>query len=372
MLLLRPIYEVLNMTYFHLSTTDKIDILEEARTTLKQSPNLLEKDIHVVWALNALFDSPVGEYLVFKGGTSLSKGFRIINRFSEDLDVLYDIRRIVPDLIKDMEYPFPTTRSQASKWTKVIRERLSEWIRSDVIPILSREIDRAGLNVQLVQEDHVLFLEYEPMQKSTGYVIPKVMLEFGAQSTGRPAEYRDVVCDISEALPGLEMPTARPLVMRPERTFLEKALAAHVYCLRDKSRGRNRFARHWYDLDCLDQHYISDKAITDRQLIENVIMDERHFYRENDRDGNVIDYQAALSGGLCLVPTGEARDALADDYSEMLNADIIQSKHVPFDTLMARVSDLENRMNTALGRVLDEADRSAKSDSGRDLNDPSV
>ena len=51
------------MTYFHLSTTDKIDILEEARTTLKQSPNLLEKDIHVVWALNALFDSPVGNIL---------------------------------------------------------------------------------------------------------------------------------------------------------------------------------------------------------------------------------------------------------------------------------------------------------------------
>ena len=149
------------MTYFDLSTTDKFDILNETSIILDQDANLLEKEIHVVWALNALFDSPVGEHLVFKGGTSLSKGFRIINRFSEDLDVLYDIRRIVPDLIKDMEYPFPATRSQASKWTKVIRERLSEWIRSDVIPILSREIDRAGLNVQLVQEDHVLFLEYE-------------------------------------------------------------------------------------------------------------------------------------------------------------------------------------------------------------------
>ena len=223
-----------------------------------------------------------------------------------------------------MEHPFPPSRLQAHKWAKIIRERLSEGIRTDVIPILSHEIDKVGMNAKLVQENHVLFMEYETTQKNTGYIFPRVMLEFGAQSTGRPAEYRDVVCDISQAFPGLEMPTARPLVMLPERTFLEKAHAAHVYCLRDKSRGRNRFARHWYDLDCLDQYSISDKAIANRQLIENVIMDERHFYRENDRDGNVIDYDAALSGGISLVPTGKAYDALANDYSEMCDANIIQ------------------------------------------------
>ena len=357
------------MVYFDFPSSRKVNLLEDCAFTLKRSPNLLEKDIHVVWALNALFASPVGQYLVFKGGTSLSKGFRIIDRFSEDLDVLLDIRRIIPDLIKDMEHPFPPSRSQAHKWTRIIRERLFEWIRTDVIPILSHEIDKVGMNAKLVQENHVLFMEYETTQKNTGYNFPRVMLEFGAQSTGRPAEYRDVVCDISEALPGLEMPTARPLVILPERTFLEKALAAHVYCLRDKSRGRNHFARHWYDLDCLDQHSISDKAIADPQLIENVIMDERHFYRENDRDGNVIDYDAALSGGISLVPTGKAYDALANDYSEMCDANIIQSNHVPFDTLMGRISDLENRMNTVLGHIPDENDKSMKSNAGSDPDD---
>ena len=87
------------MVYFDFPSSRKVNLLEDCAFTLKRSPNLLEKDIHVVWALNALFASPIGQYLVFKGGTSVSKGFQIIDRFSEDLDVLLDIRRIIPDLI---------------------------------------------------------------------------------------------------------------------------------------------------------------------------------------------------------------------------------------------------------------------------------
>ena len=360
------------MTYFDLSTNDKKDVLEEAGGILDQAPNLLEKDIWVVWALNVLFDSHFGKDLVFKGGTSLSKAYQFIYRFSEDIDLSYNIRKIIPDLIKNLEYPFPTTRSQASKWTKAVWERLPDWIQSNVIPVLSREINRNYMNAKLVQEDHVLFLEYEPMQESTGYVLPKVMLEFGARSTGMPAGYHEVACDIAAAVPNLEMPTARPLVMYAERTFLDKALAAHVYCLRDKFRGREHYARHWYDLDCLDRNFISQNAIMDRQLIQDVVRDKHYFYRESDRDGNVIDYQSAMSGGIRLVPTGEARDALADDYLEMHNAEIIQSKQVPFDILMRRLSNLENRMNTTLGKIPDKDDKSVELNVDSGLDDPSA
>ena len=360
------------MTWFDLSTTDKNIVLKKASGHLNQEPNLLEKDIHVVWALNVLFNNHIGKDLVFAGGTSLSKAYQIIDRFSEDIDLSYDIRKIIPDLIKDPEHPLPTTRSQASKWTKTIRDRLPDWIQSNVIPVLTDEIKKAGMNAGLVQKDHVLFLEYEATQKSTDYVLPRVMLEFGARSTGQPAGYREITCDIANALSDLKMPTARPMVMHAERTFLNKTLAAHVYCLKDKFRGREHYARHWYDLDCLDRKFISQNAIMDQQLIQDVIKNEHHFYRENDRDGNVIDYQTAMSGGIHLVPSGAARNALEDDYLKMHKANIIHSKYVPFDTLMDRLSNLENRINRVLGQVADKDDKPVKSDTENNPDDPSI
>ena len=96
--------------YFSLSDNDKINALEVAASKLGRPADLLEKDIWVVWALNALFDSALGESLVFKGGTSLSKVYQAIDRFSEDVDVTYDIRKIIPDLIDDSDKPYPPNR----------------------------------------------------------------------------------------------------------------------------------------------------------------------------------------------------------------------------------------------------------------------
>ncbi|MCY4153197.1 MAG: nucleotidyl transferase AbiEii/AbiGii toxin family protein [Aestuariivita sp.] len=90
-------------TFFELSNKAKIDLLRAA--TLRIPAGLLEKNIWVVWALDTLFDSPIGDKLVFKGGTSLSKAYRAIDRFSEDVDITYDIRAIIPDLVNDPKIP---------------------------------------------------------------------------------------------------------------------------------------------------------------------------------------------------------------------------------------------------------------------------
>jgi len=57
--------------------------------------HLLEKDVWVVWALNTVFVAPFGPHLTFKGGTSLSKAYGLIQRFSEDVDLTYDVRQLV-------------------------------------------------------------------------------------------------------------------------------------------------------------------------------------------------------------------------------------------------------------------------------------
>jgi hypothetical protein len=117
-------------SYLALLREERLEALSVAATASGRPVYLLEKDIWVVWALDGLFASPLGEHLVFKGGTSLSKGYDIIKRFSEDIDLTYDVRQLIPDLAKG-DPPIPATNSQADKWTKAVREKLVVWVRGD-------------------------------------------------------------------------------------------------------------------------------------------------------------------------------------------------------------------------------------------------
>ena len=107
-------------SWFELSSADQSEALEVAAGRSGRPAHLLEKDIWVVWALSAIYDSPLGDSLTFKGGTSLSKVYKVIDRFSEDIDLTYDIRRLIPDLIGEGS-DLPVSRSQASKWTQAVR-----------------------------------------------------------------------------------------------------------------------------------------------------------------------------------------------------------------------------------------------------------
>lgn len=336
--------------YFSLSDKDKIDALETAASKLGRPADLLEKDIWVVWALNALFDSALGESLVFKGGTSLSKVYKAIDRFSEDVDVTYDIRKIIPDLIDDPEKPYPLNRSQAKKWTEAVQGRLSVWLRHDVVPILESKIQYGGVDAKLRFEGDKLYLDYDAVRSGTGYVRPTVLLEFGARSTGEPASRYLVKCDLASAIEGLILPEAQPRVMSAERTFWEKATAIHAYCLRGAFRGGDRYARHWFDLDCLDLVGIADDALNDRALATDVAEHKQHFFREMDSSGVVVDYEAAVMRSLCLVPKSEPLKALEEDYGKMIEAGLLQSGAVSFGELMNRLTKLQNRANTWGGR----------------------
>ena len=212
---------------------------------------LLEKDIWVVATLGALFKAPFGGNLTFKGGTSLSKVWRAIRRFSEDVDVTYDIRAFAPDLVSGVgDDALPPTRSQEKRWTKAIRARLAEWVRDQARSIVEEELARAGFAAEV-------------------HAAADSLYEFGARSTGEPRIVRQVACDAAAHLPGLVFPQARPNVMLAERTFWEKATAIHVYCRQQRRRGE-RLSRHWHDLARLDEAGIAAVALDDRELAQSV------------------------------------------------------------------------------------------------------
>ena len=153
-----------------------------------------------------------------------------------------------------------------------------------------------------------------------------------------------VVCDAAPHVPDLEFPTAEPRVMRVERTFWEKATAAHVYCLQGRLRGE-RYARHWYDLARLDDAGLAESALTDRETARSVAAHKSVFFRERDASGNRIDYEAAVTGGLRLVPAGDSLAALADDYARMVEDRLLIEEAEPFDVLMESCRAIEKEAN---------------------------
>lgn len=137
--------------FLQLSNEDQRDVLAIASDRLRRPVHLLEKDIWVVWALQTLYATPLGENLVFKGGTSLSKACGAIRRFSEDVDLTYDIRALAPDLVGDSEEALPKTRSEEKRWSNEVRRRLPIWVSDTVGPIMRRAFSasRSSRNVRL-------------------------------------------------------------------------------------------------------------------------------------------------------------------------------------------------------------------------------
>jgi hypothetical protein len=331
--------------FFQLSPTDRLDALDAAANLSGLPPHLLEKDIWVVWSLRHLFAGPYADHLVFKGGTSLSKAYGVIRRFSEDVDLTYDIRAIASDLVGNENTPLPTSKSQEKKWSKEIRMRLTDWVEAEIVPRLKQSLLQEELPATVRSEGDKVFIDYTPLVTGTGYVAPAVMLEFGARSTGEPSEPRAITCDAAVHVPGVEFPTATPQVMRAERTFWEKATAIHVFCIQGAFRGGDRFARHWHDVTRLDVAGFVEKAIADKALARAVADHKSMFFAEKNPQGSVIDYHASVSGGLRLVPDADALAKLTTDYQHMVDDGLFLDDVEPFPALMERCQAIQQKTN---------------------------
>src|SRR5215831_14834946 len=165
--------------FLTLSREDRLEALGVAATESGRPVHLLEKDIWVVWAIDALFSSDFGRHLVFKGGTSLSKAYDVIGRFSEDVDVTYDVRALIPELAGDGA--LPKTNSQARKWRDAIDEKLPVWIRNKALPAIQNHAAATRVTVKVRVEATDLLIDYDPLSTGTGYVPPRVKIEFGAR-----------------------------------------------------------------------------------------------------------------------------------------------------------------------------------------------
>lgn len=333
-------------SWFTLSREDRAEVLEVAAAQIGRPAHLLEKDIWVVWTLSAIYESALAEKLTFKGGTSLSKVYKIIDRFSEDIDLTYDIREVVPELLRDGN-PIPVSPSQAKKITDRVRHQLPQWIEGEVVPILISALQRDRVQAKLSlagNEREKLILAYEPIKVGTGYAESKIQLEFGGRATGEPHQRHTISCDMAPAIKEVVFPTAQPLVMAAERTFWEKATAAHVYCRQGRFRGE-RYSRHWYDLAFMAKSGHAQAAIADRELARSVAEHKSMFFAEKDANKNPIDYKAAISTEIQITPKGRALEALEKDYVAMLEDGLLANNQPSFAEVIQICLELEGCIN---------------------------
>lgn len=343
-------------SWFALSPEDQTEALAVAAAESGWPANLLEKDIWVVWALQALgTEHQLLETLTFKGGTSLSKAYGLIDRFSEDVDLTLNIQHLWPEV----DLAPAVNPSQADKRRKDADRKLKQWVREIPLPLLQGAAAATGVTLELVLEQPeagrrqppTIVIHYPPLipapDHSSGYVRPTVRLEFGAHSTGEPHGPMPISCEAATHLAMLDFPVARPLVMDPKRTFLEKAAAIHVACRKGRwgSGEGDRYSRHWYDLDRLARAGIAEAAMRDRPLAIEVAQHKEDFWRATDADGQPINYGQVINGQLQLVPTAAARQALEADYKAMTDSGMLRGENPSFPELLERIALLEQQCN---------------------------
>lgn len=335
-------------SYFTLSRRDQLDALGVAAAASGRPADLLEKDVWVVAVLNALFSAPFAESITFKGGTSLSKAFQLIGRFSEDVDVTYDIRALLADEKQMNATGTPPNTSQSARWKRKVREHLPRWVADTALPALKENMEHLSVSLVLNAEGSNIVVNYGRLvENAPTYVKPAVLIEFGARSTGEPATVASVRCDAAIHLPDLSFPTASPRTMNPERTFWEKATAAHVYVVGGNMRGE-RFARHFYDLVKLDRGGIADSAIEDAELAEAVAAHKQFFFVEKNADGVAIKYEQAVRGSLQLIPAGSTVDELSEDYEKMLDAGLLEENAPTFKQILDSCAQLQQKVNSRM------------------------
>ena len=210
--------------YETLAADQRREALQVAARRTGQRTYLLEKDTWVVATLRALFEAPFGRHLVFKGGTSLSKAWKAIRRFSEDIDITYDIRGFAPDLVVGGDdEALPPTRSQERRWTRSIRPRLAEWVR---------EVDARSSQKGLSDPDS----RRESVRRPKGSTWPTNTCSSRSDPCGR-------MCRLTLARAPLANRTRPgPLSATPRRIFPDSRFRkpGQPSCLRSARSGRRR------------------------------------------------------------------------------------------------------------------------------------
>lgn len=327
--------------FYTIDPAEKAAIFTEIATQKGMKPFAVEKDWWVSRTLEIIFQMPIAKHLVFKGGTSLSKAWKLINRFSEDIDLAID---------KDFfeEYKGEISKTQIGKLRKVAGayttgtffEELEQAFEAKGFTDLKFEVIEAK---DSDQDPRVLEIYYPNVIKpDTEYLLPRVQIEISCRSLREPFTVRSFGALVDEfyadkdfAEPLFEVPT-----VNAERTFLEKIFLLHEEFHRSADKMRvDRLSRHLYDVYHLTQAGVAAKAISNKELYETIVVHRYKFSRVGE-----VDYHHHHPHTLNPIPPKEVIADWEADYTKMKEDMIYEEKKPSFEELINNLKELRKQL----------------------------
>ncbi|MDR3286799.1 MAG: nucleotidyl transferase AbiEii/AbiGii toxin family protein [Prevotellaceae bacterium] len=330
-------------SFFKLTNGRQIKIIELTADKISLPPQAIEKDLWVTTILQIIFSLPFADNLVFKGGTSLSKVWRVIERFSEDIDLAIDRQQF--DLEGDLTI----------KQIKKLRKQSSIFVKEDFCNTLQNSINQYGIqNLCTVEpepddegdktypEPRKIFVHYKSLFDNLGYLPSEIVLEIGARSLIEPTTANSVQSLISENY-NIDTSLVNPNIITavPEKTFLEKVFLLHEIFTGNGDMTADRKSRHFYDLEKMMNKNFAIQAIVNDELWNAI-----HHHREVFTRVTGVDYAQDIRRNICLIPPPQVINDWRQDYEKMQNT-MIYGDSLSFDKLLKRMEELQERFRNS-------------------------
>ena len=335
-----------------LSNVERNELFRESASKRGLNTQIIEKDFWVCWTLKQLFElREINKQLIFKGGTSLSKIYNVIERFSEDIDVAIDREYLGFSGEHDLRNLSVKERDKiVNALDTACKDTVQNYVYNSLTESFSEIIGKQSANGwQLTIDENdpygqTILFTFPRGDVSTvelDYIKPIVRIELGARPENQPIERHLIQSYAAEDFPQMfKNPAHEITVLSAERTFWEKATILHdQYHRSEDYKTADRISRHYYDLFKLAKSGIAEKAIKDLNLLEKVVINKKSFfYRAGAK------YDEALIGQLHLIPSPARLEALKRDYDKMNPMFFV--KPPKFDEIIEVLTALEKEINS--------------------------
>lgn len=319
-----------------LSEQQRKELFSETATAMGVTAAAAEKDFWICWVLlNVFEDTQLNQFLRFKGGTSLSKCYNAIERFSEDIDLILDWTQLTQE-----DPTLSRSKTKQGKLNQSINEQAQNYIADTLLP---RLIELMGDTCQLAidtEDPHTVNITY-PKAFSSEYLRPQVRLEIGPLAAMLPMEWCKVQPYAVEHFPDVfaQASVSVPTIV-VARTFWEKLTILHAEAHRpENKRLPSRYARHYYDVYKLVQTGLYKTAIAQPDLLAEVVVFKQKFY-----PSGWASYDSATFSDLVLQPSAHHIDVLKADYEQM--QEMLFGDKPSFEDILAVLIELENEVRT--------------------------
>ena len=321
---------------------DRNALFKNTAAKMGMTEAIIEKDFWVCFLLDYLFHRCQWKnHIAFKGGTSLSKAYGLIERFSEDIDLILDWRLLGYDMDEPWE---ERSNTKQDLFNKQANEKTEIFLRDTFLPAIIADLQKeiaAPINCYIEESDpQTVVLAYQHGFQDIS-ILPVIRLEIGALAAWTPAAQKTITPYAATQYPRLfKQPSTDILTVLPERTFWEKVTILHREANRPEDKSFPvRYSRHYYDLYCMADSPVKNVAFADLELLDRVVKFKEKFYR-----CPWAKYENAKIGTMRLMPPERNLAVLEDDYEHMQN--MLFGNKPTFEEILSGIEKLEREVNS--------------------------